>query len=973
MEGAATGAKSTLVEGGPQPNGPVEGITRVYPYRYAILFLFCMYSLANAFGWVEYSIIHDIVKDHYNIENDETVNWTALLYSVSYIPLIFPATWLMEKKGLRFVIILGAFGTALGSWIKVFSCEPHQFWITMTGQAIVACSQIFILSIPPRLAAVWFSSEEVSRACAIGVFGNQVGIALGFVLPTIIVPSSDQPHEVAAGLRTLFIGVAVATTLIFFAIIFAFKEKPDIPPNRAQITSEIDSDYLRTMRHLFSNMPYVLLLISYGVNVGVFYAISTLLNQVVTKYLKGQDKAIGFMGLSMVVAGMFGSVICGVILDRTKKFKEVTLALYLLTALLMFAYTFVLSARSLPIIFVTIASLGFFMTGYIPIGFELSSELTYPEPESTSSGLLNASAQIFGILFTLGATRIESSLGDITANVALSLCLIVGVVMTGFIRSDLRRQKAFEGNVVKVYSIEAENRCREKIGRFSSLKICMKLLLDTQLTIKIRDASTVYRMRIPVGSLYLGYPLHEVKSSIGEFGKVIKAMEPPSKIERREDDEATSSGIEVYRYRFVVLFLFCCFSMSNAFQWVELSIIQSIVMKYYNVNETAVNWTATVYCATYIPLIFPASWLMGKKGLRFVILIGAFGTTLGAWIKVFGVAPDRFWLLMVGQTVVASSQIFVLSIPPRLAAVWFSPDEISRACAVGVFGNQVGIALGFQIPTLLVPNVADLHLVEQGLKTLSYGVAAVSTIVFVAVLIGFREKPPCPPNLGQLEEKEPDYGQTMKNLVKNRSYILHLIAYGINTGTFYAISILLDQILSRYFKGQNSTIGFMGFALVITGMIGSVVCGVLLDKTKKFKEITLMVYLLSTLGMFAYTFVLSAGSIWPTFAVISALGFFMTGYLPIGFEFASELTYPEPEGTTSGLLNASAQVFGILFMSVASMLDTRFGDVVSNLTLGSFMIIGTILTVLCKADLRRQRAFGALLNPITPSSVVTVS
>lgn len=36
--------------------------------------------------------------------------------------------------------------------------------------------------------------------------------------------------------------------------------------------------------------------------------------------------------------------------------------------------------------------------------------------------------------------------------------------------------------------------------------------------------------------------------------------------------------------------------------------------------------------------------------------------------------------------------------------------------------------------------------------------------------------------------------------------------------------------------------------------------------------------------------------------------FFMTGYLPLGFEFAVEITYPESEGTSSGLLNASAQV-----------------------------------------------------------------
>lgn len=37
----------------------------------------------------------------------------------------------------------------------------------------------------------------------------------------------------------------------------------------------------------------------------------------------------------------------------------------------------------------------------------------------------------------------------------------------------------------------------------------------------------------------------------------------------------------------------------------------------------------------------------------------------------------------------------------------------------------------------------------------------------------------------------------------------------------------------------------------------------------------------------------------------------MTGYLPLGFEFAAELTYPEAEATSSGLLNASAQVLHI--------------------------------------------------------------
>lgn len=77
------------------------------------------------------------------------------------------------------------------------------------------------------------------------------------------------------------------------------------------------------------------------------------------------------------------------------------------------------------------------------------------------------------------------------------------------------------------------------------------------------------------------------------------------------------------------------------------------------------------------------------QGLRFAALAGAIGTTLGSWIKVFSVSPGLFWVTFIGQTLVAVSQSFVLSVPARLAAVWFGPDQVSSACSIGVFGNQV--------------------------------------------------------------------------------------------------------------------------------------------------------------------------------------------------------------------------------------------------------------------------------------------
>ncbi|XP_025056524.1 feline leukemia virus subgroup C receptor-related protein 2 isoform X2 [Alligator sinensis] len=119
---------------------------------------------------------------------------------------------------------------------------------------------------------------------------------------------------------------------------------------------------------------------------------------------------------------------------------------------------------------------------------------------------------------------------------------------------------------------------------------------------------------------------------------------------------------------------------------------------------------------------------------------------------------------------------------------------------------------------------------------------------------------------------------------------------------------------------------------------------------------TLVVYIMSLVGLVVYTFTLSLGHLWVVFVTAGALGFFMTGYLPLGFEYAAELTYPESEGTSSGLLNVSAQVFGIIFTISQGQIMDHFGTWAGNIFLCSFLLVGTIITAFIKADLRRQQA-----------------
>lgn len=82
----------------------------------------------------------------------------------------------------------------------------------------------------------------------------------------------------------------------------------------------------------------------------------------------------------------------------------------------------------------------------------------------------------------------------------------------------------------------------------------------------------------------------------------------------------------------------------------------------------------------------------------------------------------------------------------------------------------------------------------------------------------------------------------------------------------------------------------------------------------------------------------------------------MTGLLPVGFELAAELTYPEPEGTSAGLLNAASQVFGIAFTSVYSAIFYKAGDMWANIVMSCMLLLGTIFTAFVSKDMKRQAA-----------------
>ncbi|XP_063710177.1 uncharacterized MFS-type transporter C09D4.1-like [Culicoides brevitarsis] len=414
-----------------------------YKIRWALLVMVILYTALSYMQWIQYSIIANIVMEYYNVSYI-IVDWLSLVFMVTYIVLIFPVSYLMDCRGLRYSALIGSIGTAAGAWIKVFSINADQFMIAFLGQTIVAISQVFVLIVPARLASEWFKAENQSKVCSATVFAGQVGTALGFLITPMIV--SHNHDEVRDGLCVLMLGTAIISTIVAVVVAVYFESSPANPPTYVQAiqkaVNQSNDGYIEAVKRLLVHKEFMKLVLAYGLNVGVFNAFSTLLNQIVLGYFPNSEQDAGKVGLSLIIIGAIGSLVFGYTMDVTHKFKEIAIWVCKLGGITMGVFCLVLEAQSRLLLFIASFILGFFMLGFQPIGYEYAAEITFPEPDNIVGGIMNISTHIFGVLFTLICSEINSYLGDLVGNLCFALLLFASTLVVASVQSNCKRHYA---------------------------------------------------------------------------------------------------------------------------------------------------------------------------------------------------------------------------------------------------------------------------------------------------------------------------------------------------------------------------------------------------------------------------------------------------------------------------------------------------------------------------------------------------
>lgn len=150
---------------------------------------------------------------------------------------------------------------------------------------------------------------------------------------------------------------------------------------------------------------FVKLMIGFGIGLGLFNALLTVIEQLLRPCGYGSTTA-GACGGAVIGAGLVGAAVAGPLMDKTHAYRATLKAGIALVAggsVFMLAS---LQPDQPAMVIASFALTGLAMLPMLPISLQNAVECTYPIPEESSAAMLLLTGQYTGIAFTLVLTRL---------------------------------------------------------------------------------------------------------------------------------------------------------------------------------------------------------------------------------------------------------------------------------------------------------------------------------------------------------------------------------------------------------------------------------------------------------------------------------------------------------------------------------------------------------------------------------------
>jgi len=384
--------------------------------------------------------------------------------------------------------------------------------------------------------------------------------------------------------------------------------------------------------------------------------------------------------------------------------------------------------------------------------------------------------------------------------------------------------------------------------------------------------------------------------------------------------------IKVYSYRWIVLLAYMFVSLMMQVLWICYAPITKVAAEILGVSDLQIGLLAMLFMYIFIPLALPASWLIDTWGFKRSVSLGAILMAIFGLLR--GIFTENYTLTLIMTVGLAAAQPLFLNSGTKLVANWFRLEERATVVGLGGLASLLGVVIG-QIAT-------PLMLEAWGLRgaMLVYGIlSVVSALLFVVCA---REHPPTPAG----HEERVLMLDGLKRILSLRDfYVLAFVFFVINA-IFNGISTWVEVIVRP--KGlEVSDAGLIGGLLMIGGILGFLIFPTASDRLRRRRPVVIAAALLSV----PFLVLLPNVGGFATLAVVAfLLGLCVLGGYPVLLQYATEICYPAPEGTSQGVLMLAGQISVVAVTAMGWSNEVYGSFTPSLLVFAGSMVVG-VLTV----------------------------
>ena len=382
---------------------------KIYGIRWMMLTVYMVMVAVNQLLWITFAPITGEATKYYAV-SDLRIGILSMCFMIVYIVVSIPASWVIDKFGIRIGVGIGAAFTGIFGLVRGFAGTDYN-WL-LIAQIGIAIGQPFILNAITKLAARWFPMEERATAAGLGTLAMYMGILLGMTLTPYLIIGSG-----IGGMLYIYGIVSILTSVVFIVLI---KEGPPTAPclPEQEERSLVYDGFKQTLR----TKDFIILMIIFFIGLGVFNAVTTWIEDILRPRGFTATQA-GITGGLMIVGGIIGALFIPILSDKYKKRTPFIIIALVGATLGLTGITF---ATTYWLLLTSGAVLGFFLLSSGPIGFQYGAEITYPASEGTSNGMLLLMGQVSGIAFIFGMDSLKSTAtGSMTRSLVFLIALMV--------------------------------------------------------------------------------------------------------------------------------------------------------------------------------------------------------------------------------------------------------------------------------------------------------------------------------------------------------------------------------------------------------------------------------------------------------------------------------------------------------------------------------------------------------------------